>query len=144
MSRSNDQGKERSFGAVIINEKKEFLLIKHRNGEHWDFPKGHKEVDESDKETAIREVLEETGLQVRLIDGFREKSRYSPRPGVQKTVTYFMGFSMGHVTIQEEEVLEFEYLPFEEAKERITFPESREILKFAKQFMDTYLDSNED
>lgn len=144
MNRRTSQGKERSYGAVIINEKKEFLLIKHRNGEHWDFPKGHKEAEESDKATAIREVLEETGLSVRLIEGFKEKSRYSPRPGVDKTVTYFMGFSTGEVTIQEEEILEYEYLSFEEANERITFQESKDILKAAKQFMDTYLNANED
>jgi len=136
--------KEKSYGAVIINEKGEFLLIKHQNGAHWDFPKGHKENDETDRETAIREVLEETGLKVRLIDGFKEKSRYSPVPGVEKTVTFYLGFSMGKVSIQEDEVMEYEYLPYEEARERITFKESREIIKTAKQFIDTYLQANED
>ena len=48
--------KERSYGAVVINEKREFLLIKHRNGEHWDFPKGHKEDGESSEDTALREI----------------------------------------------------------------------------------------
>jgi len=136
--------KEKSYGAVIINEKSEFLLIKHQNGAHWDFPKGHKENDETDRETVIREVLEETGLKVRLIDGFKEKSRYSPILGVEKTVTFYLGFSMGKVSIQEDEVMEYEYLPYEEAKERITYNESREIIKTAKQFIDTYLQANAD
>lgn len=144
VGRSAGKTKERSYGAVIINEKGEFLLIRHQNGAHWDFPKGHKEKDETDRETAIREVLEETGLKVRLIDGFKEKSRYSPIPGVEKTVTFYLGFSMGRVSIQEEEVMDYEYLPYEKARERITFPESREILKAAKQFIDTYLQANED
>jgi len=138
------QEREKSYGAVIINEKKEFLLIRHKNGGHWDFPKGHKEAGESSKETALREVLEETGLQVRLIDGFKEKSKYTPRPGVEKTVTFYLGFSMGEVTIQEEEIVEYEYLSYEEAKARITFKESRSIIASAKQFIDTYLQSNED
>ena len=138
------QEREKSYGAVIINEKKEFLLIRHKNGGHWDFPKGHKEVGESSKETALREVLEETGLTVRLIEGFKEKSRYSPKPGVEKTVTFYLGFSMGEVQIQEEEILDFEYLTYDEAKARITFKESKSIIASAKQFIDTYLQSNED
>lgn len=144
VGRNFGKTKEKSYGAVIINEKGEFLLIKHQNGAHWDFPKGHKENDETDRETVIREVLEETGLKVRLIDGFKEKSRYSPVPGVEKTVTFYLGFSMGKVSIQEDEVMEYEYLPYEEAKERITFKESREIIKTAKQFIDTYLQANSD
>lgn len=138
------QEREKSYGAVIINEKKEFLLIRHKNGGHWDFPKGHKEAGESSKETALREVLEETGLTVRLIEGFKEKSRYSPKPGVEKTVTFYLGFSMGEVQIQEEEILDFEYLTYDEAKARITFKESKSIIASAKQFIDTYLQSNED
>jgi len=144
VGRNFGKTKEKSYGAVIINEKGEFLLIKHQNGAHWDFPKGHKENDETDRETVIREVLEETGLKVRLIDGFKEKSRYSPVPRVEKTVTFYLGFSMGKVSIQEDEVMEYEYLPYEEAKERITFKESREIIKTAKQFIDTYLQANAD
>ena len=144
MGRNFGKTKEKSFGAVIINEKGEFVLIKHQNGAHWDFPKGHKENDETDRETVIREVLEETGLKVRLIDGFKEKSKYSPVPGVEKTVTFYFGFSMGQVSIQEDEVMEYEYLPYEAAKERITFNESREIIKTAKQFIDTYLQANAD
>jgi tRNA nucleotidyltransferase (CCA-adding enzyme) len=144
LGRYSNQTKEKSYGAVIINEKKEFLLIRHKNGEHWDFPKGHKEEGESDRETAVREVLEETGLIVRLIDGFKEKTRYSPKPGVDKTVTYYLGFSMGKVTIQEEEIMEYEYLPFEEALEKITFNESKEVIRAAKQFIDTYLQANDD
>ena len=144
VGRGFGKSKEKSYGAVIINEKGEFLLIKHQNGAHWDFPKGHKENDETDRETAIREVLEETGLKVRLIDGFKEKSRYSPIPSVEKQVTFYLGFSMGKVSIQEDEVMEYEYLPYEEARVRITFEESKEVIKAAKLFIDTYLQSNED
>lgn len=136
--------REKSYGAVIINENRDFLLIRHRYGDHWDFPKGHKENGENDQEAALREVFEETGLEVRLIEGFREKSRYSPQPGVEKTVTYYLGFSTGEVRIQPEEILEYAYLPYERALERITFSESREILKEAQGFIETYLQANDD
>lgn len=47
-------------GGVVYNTKKEILLI-HRRG-FWDLPKGKEEKGETIKETAIREVEEETGL----------------------------------------------------------------------------------
>ena len=59
-------------------------------------------------------------------------------------MTFYLGFSMGEVKIQEEEILAYEYLSYDEAKVRITFKESKSILASAKQFMDTYLQSNED
>ena len=136
--------KERSYGAVVINEKREFLLIKHRNGEHWDFPKGHKEDGESSEDTALREILEETGLETTIIDGFKERIKYSPRENVEKIVTFYFGFSMDNVTIQEKEVLDFGFFTYEKALEKITFNQSKEVIKLAKTFMDTYLDANRD
>ena len=68
---------EKSCGAIIYRIKDdnlEFLTISHRSDGHWGFPKGHVEKGESEEETAIREIYEETGLQVNLIDGFRESS----------------------------------------------------------------------
>ena len=38
---------------------------------HWGFPKGHIEKDETEYETALREVKEETNIDARIIDGFR-------------------------------------------------------------------------
>ncbi|MHA1984643.1 MAG: NUDIX domain-containing protein, partial [Candidatus Hodarchaeales archaeon] len=39
-----------------------YLLLKHKNGNHWDFPKGQVEEGESLQETALREIIEETGI----------------------------------------------------------------------------------
>ena len=58
--------KEKSCGALVVRRGKnetEILLIKH-NGGHWAFPKGHVEAGESEEQTALREVQEETGLTV--------------------------------------------------------------------------------
>ena len=59
---------EKSCGALVFRRASqglEVLLLKHRAG-HWDFPKGHVEAGESEQETALREVLEESGLTVKL------------------------------------------------------------------------------
>lgn len=47
-------------GGLVTNRRGDFLLIR-RNG-LWDLPKGHREDDEDIKETARREVEEETGI----------------------------------------------------------------------------------
>ena len=62
LSETNKE-REKSCGCIIINKNK-VLLIKQTKG-HWGFPKGHVEKDETEIETAIREVKEETGLDVK-------------------------------------------------------------------------------
>ena len=57
LSETNKE-REKSCGCIIINKNK-VLLIKQTKG-HWGFPKGHVEKDETEIETAIREVKEET------------------------------------------------------------------------------------
>ncbi|EKE16077.1 MAG: NUDIX hydrolase [uncultured bacterium] len=70
---------EKSVGAVIFrreNGENKFLLLKYRSGQ-WDFPKGHREKGESEKETFVREIREETGLtEVEVMDGFRTVNRF--------------------------------------------------------------------
>ncbi|MBD3304395.1 NUDIX domain-containing protein, partial [Candidatus Woesearchaeota archaeon] len=53
--------KTRCSGGIIFNNGK-YLLVKHKEGGHWDFPKGHAEEGETEEETALREIYEETGL----------------------------------------------------------------------------------
>ena len=51
---------------------------------------------------------------------------------------------MDNVTIQEKEVLDFGFFTYEKALEKITFNQSKEVIKLAKTFMDTYIDANRD
>ena len=73
---------EKSCGAVVFRKYHgniELLLIKHVVGGHWSFPKGHVEPGETETETAIREIKEETGIDVELNTTFREVVSYSPK-----------------------------------------------------------------
>ena len=66
--------KEISCGAVIARQTDagcEVLLVCHASGGHWGFPKGHVENNETEAETALREIREETGLSVTLDTNFR-------------------------------------------------------------------------
>lgn len=64
---------EKSCGALVYRKyhgNTEILLIKHLNSGHWSFPKGHVEEGETEVETAIREIKEETGIDVMIDQSF--------------------------------------------------------------------------
>ena len=129
--------KEKSCGAVPVNEKGEYLVLKHYGG-HWDFPKGHVEHGETEEETALREVFEETGLNADLIPGFREVITYNIRGKVDKDVVFFIGrikSDSGKVELQLSEVSEFKFLPYDEARKLVTFETNRSVLDKADAFL---------
>lgn len=120
--------KEKSCGAVIyrmVNGAREYfiLLNKKNNAQgHWGFPKGHTEFRENEYETASREIFEETGLLVVFCGDARFVSHYSPKPGVEKDAVYFIAMVRNNQTVrlQKEEVAEYRWCNFSEAKELLT------------------------
>ena len=101
---------EKSCGGIVYRKyhgNTEILLIKHINSGHWSFPKGHVEGDETEIETAKREIMEETGIDVNLDPTFREIVTYSPRKDTQKIVVYFIAKAKNTDFVpQEEEIAE--------------------------------------
>ena len=84
---------EKSCGAIVVRrnaENIEILLIRSAKNGHWSFPKGHVEPGESERQTAKREIMEETSIDVEILPHFREVMTYSPKEGVQKDVVYFL------------------------------------------------------
>ena len=64
---------EKSCGVIVYRRNQEhidLLLVKNRYGGHWSFPKGHVEGNETEVQTALREVREETGLEVEVGEPF--------------------------------------------------------------------------
>lgn len=129
---------EKSCGAVIMRrgeEKPLVLLIRHRQG-HWCFPKGHVEIGETEHETAAREVLEETGYRISFLDGFCEKTKYSPKENTEKEVVYFLAEETGgEPKVQEEEVSEMRWVSLVEAGALMTFANDAEILRRAVAYL---------
>lgn len=71
--------KEKSIGVVLFRKEDQgtYYLLLHYEVGHWDFPKGHIEKGEEEKDTAKREVVEETGIKdIRIINGFKEWIKY--------------------------------------------------------------------
>lgn len=119
---------EKCCGAIIIDNEK-VLIVKHQKG-HFDFPKGHVENNETEVETALREVKEETSLEIELDERKRYVISYSPKEGTIKEVIFFLAKPITkEVKPQVNEIAEIKWLSFEEAVERITYDNSRELLK---------------
>ena len=129
--------REKSCGALVIRkngEQYDLVLLRHRFGGHWSFPKGHVEAGETERQTALREVKEETGLSIRLYDGFRESVEYFPQAGVKKQVVYFLGEALGDELIrQEEEISELIWTPLLEAAGLVTFANDKRLIRLAKR-----------
>ena len=133
---------EISAGVLVYrdDDPKKYLLLHYPSG-HWDFPKGHIEEGESDRETALRELREETGIkedEVRLHDDFREEIEYFYRKRNElshKKVIYFLGLSEKKKIVISEEHQGFDWLPFVKAKERVTFRNARNLLEKAEEVL---------
>ena len=115
--------KEKSCGAIVLkkeNDEFKVLLLKHQKG-HVSFPKGHVENGETEKETAIREIKEETNLDVKFIEGFRKVISYSPKENVLKDVVYFLAYPLNNdLVIEEKEIKEAYWVSLKEAFDLIT------------------------
>ena len=119
---------EKSCGCVVLNEKNQVLLI-HHNAGHWDFPKGHVEEGETEVQTAIREVKEETNIDVEVNEKYRYTVEYSPKEDVIKEVVYFLAKNISNNELpQLEEVSEVNWFKYEDAIKKITYDNAREIL----------------
>lgn len=130
---------EKSCGAIVFirQDKIKYLIIHNKKGNafgHWGFPKGHVEQNETEFETATREILEETGLTPSFVDSFRVVSTYSPQKGVTKDVVYFLAESTTeNVTVQQSEVSEYRWCDFDEAYKLVTHDSG--LLKKANDFL---------
>jgi bis(5'-nucleosidyl)-tetraphosphatase len=111
-----------------------FLLLDY--GKHWDYPKGHLEEGESAWQAAVRELREETGIrQVDRVGRFQRAMHYafhsSKKGHVQKTVTYFLGRTRAEAITLSDEHEGFAWLPYEEALDRLTYQNARDMLTAA-------------
>jgi 8-oxo-dGTP pyrophosphatase MutT (NUDIX family) len=133
---------ERSAGVLVYRGKPEaphFLLLDY--GRHWDYAKGHVEAGEDDLTAAKRELEEETGItDIEIDDGFQHEMtyffRHKKKGLVRKTVVFFLGRTESKKIQLSDEHVAAEFLPYEKALERVTYPNAKAALKAAKAFLD--------
>ena len=131
---------EKSCGAVIhtmIDGVPHYVLAQSLEG-RWGFPKGHMERDETEEQTALREISEEVRLRVNLLPGFRTVDEYplSHKEGIIKQVVFFCAeYDHQDILPQAEELLSAALVPYEEALAMLDFESSRRILREAHAFL---------
>ena len=125
--------KEKSCGCIILNNKNQILLILQNAG-HWGLPKGHVEEGETEEQTAIREVKEETNVDVIVDTNLRYRMVYNPKEDVEKEVIYFIAKNTSNdCKPQVEEVQEMKWLDIDNAINTITYENSKDLLKKVKK-----------
>jgi len=131
---------EKSCGAIVFTRRNGqllFVIVQEKAGT-YSFPKGHMEGDETELETARREILEETGLRPEFLNGFCQQDEYhvSEKPGTWKRVTYFLAeFGDEPLIPQEGEIKQIRLLPYEQALSLFEHENTRQILTAAHTFL---------
>ena len=132
---------EKSCGAVVFtrdNEGIKYVIIESKEG-IYGFPKGHVEKDETELESARREVLEETGLEVDFLENFRTEASHSFQRGGEtrmKHVVYFLAeFSDQTPIAQESELNAVHFMNYETAMSSFQFENSKRILTEAHKHL---------
>ncbi len=132
---------ERSAGVILfrVEEGVRKYLLLHYEKDHWDFPKGHVEQGETDKEAAVRETKEETGItQLRFIEGFTETLSYFYRRDgktFHKEVIFFLAETgQSEIKISHEHI-GFVWLEISDAITMATFKSAKELLEKAHRFL---------
>jgi 8-oxo-dGTP pyrophosphatase MutT (NUDIX family) len=104
---------------------------RERDGVTWTLPKGTPHPEETTEETALREVAEESGLEVSIIRRF-ESIAYTfvqGRTRIHKTVHYFLMVPTGgDLANHDHEFDEVRWIGFDEAATLLTFETERALV----------------
>ena len=133
--------KEKSCGAVVFTRDGEgsirYVLVEQRSG-NFCFPKGHVEGSETEHQTAMREIWEETGLHPVIIPGFRETETYevAKKPGTMKDVIYFIAEYSDQAIAPPptDEIRDVRLCTYEEAMELLPTDSRKAVLTAADHF----------
>ena len=121
---------EKSCGAIIINNNK-ILMVKQRNGVVG-FPKGHVEKGETEEETALREIKEETNLDVKIDESKRFENSYIMDNGIKKEVVFFLASPINDELIKQDcEIEKLKWVDIDKVLDILTYDDLKELFKKA-------------
>jgi bis(5'-nucleosidyl)-tetraphosphatase len=133
--------REKSCGAVVFFRKDDatkYLLLNYAAG-HWDFVKGNVEINESEKQTVVRELQEETSITgAQFIDGFREAIAYFYRRQgltIHKEVVFFIMEAFTDKVELSFEHVGYVWLDYPRTLEKLTFKNSKDVMQKAHDFL---------
>jgi 8-oxo-dGTP pyrophosphatase MutT (NUDIX family) len=126
-----------SAGGIVVsaNRERPALVVgmrrRGRDSVTWTLPKGTPDLGETVEETALREVGEETGLLVRILERLSSIEYDFVQAGtrIHKTVHYFlMAPTGGDLSRHDHEFERVRWVPFDEAGGLLSFPTERELV----------------
>lgn len=138
--------REKSVGAIIFyvqGSTISYLVLQYRH-RGWEFARGHVEPGEDERETAQREITEETGLSdLQFVDGFREEKTWqftNPEGDlVSKQAVFYLARSYTMDITLNNENLDYKWLPYQSTYSILAFDESKDILAKAQQHINQAL-----
>lgn len=121
-------------GGVVFREKdgyREFLLISAKNFPFiWVLPKGHIKLSETEEHAAVREVKEESGMKVSIINKIGNAERWQWNFKKQAVAFYLMEFE--GVCSKNKENRKIKWLRLEDAIQKLFYPDQKQILRQLK------------
>ncbi len=130
--------REYSAGGIVIKDGLVLMIrnaaLKDPSKAYWGFPKGHVETGERNEEAALREVREETNIEVEIVKKLGDSQYVFSRSGekiLKQVVYYLLKYKWGAIQPQDEEVLEVKWFDPKEALTLLTFKKDRDFLEKA-------------
>ncbi len=117
---------EKSCGVLpyrVRDGQKEFLLVFESYSKCWSLPKGHMETGETEEQTALRELFEETGLTARLDTSRTTSIAYPISCFARKEVVIYLGQVTGDPKVREGEIDSYKWVTAQELKDYL-FPDT--------------------
>ncbi len=114
---------EKCCGFIVYrldDDGQKYLLLYQKESKTWSFPKGHMEPCETEMQTALRELYEETGIVADPVPGFRKELTYPTGENRFKNVVLFLTELGGdEVAVNEDEIGEYAWLDAGEVVKRM-------------------------
>lgn len=141
-----------SVGAIIVrleNNHPKYLLLYRAGDKHhrsaWTLPRGKMQEGEHKKQTAVREIKEETGISdLKFLPAFREKMSWYFREknletgqvnSIFKTAYFYLALTETKEIRLSDENQKGEWLDFEAASARLSFARTKKILARAAEYL---------